>query len=103
MKPLSDLFGVQHYTLPSTKKSWKMTRKDLIGAFLDELNPPRIKVGLRPLQAFFLSSFFSERKMTVDQIYCFYKDCKGRNNFSSYFWWSTKPQNKAYDKGLIHR
>lgn len=72
------------------KKTRRTERGDLLELFLSRINPARLEKKLTPLSIAFMSRFFSMRKMDVSQVYQFYKDCDRANNFSAYFWWSTK-------------
>lgn len=86
MNPISTL--LTKYETLTPVKSRRTERGDLIDDFLKELNKDR--KNFKPLNHVFLSRFFSDRKMSNSQIYCFYKDCLRAKNFSSYFWYKTK-------------
>lgn len=83
---------LQGYKLQETKRTRRTERGDLLDLFLNRLNPERTRSGYKPLSVAFLSRFFSERHMSVPQIYQFYRDCERANDFSKYFWYMTKVQ-----------
>jgi len=88
LKTSQDLFSNYKVILPT--KGRRSERGDLITSFLEELNPPRSRVGLKELLPSYLSWKFSSVKMSTPEIYRFYQDCKRANNFSSYFWFKFK-------------
>jgi hypothetical protein len=83
---------LQGYNI-QVKRTRRTERGDLIDLFLAELNSQRVQSGFKPLSLPFLSRYFSERRMSVPQIYQFYMDCKRAKNFSSYFWFMTSAKN----------
>lgn len=81
-----------NYELKISKKDRRTERGDLIDQFLNQLNPQREMMGMRPLSPAFLSMKFSMARMTVSQLYQFYKDCERAYNFSAYFWYAMRPK-----------
>ena len=75
-----------------TIKSKRTPRGDLLTDFLTELNPHRVSHGYRPMHISYLSKMFSDRKMSVDDMYIFYKKCFNSKNFSATFWYEMKPR-----------
>lgn len=82
---------LEKYTI-TAKKSKHTERGDLIDQFLDQLNPQRMMMGMKPLTPAFLSMKFSSARMTIPHIYQFFKDCQRAQNFSAYFWYAMRPK-----------
>lgn len=87
VKEIKDLFSNYRIASTSTRRS---ERGDLLISFLEELNPPRVQAGYKPLLISYLSWKFSSVKMSTPEIYRFYKDCTRAKNFGSFFWFKFK-------------
>ncbi len=81
MKNISDFLKK-----PEKQKS-KITseRQLVIKDFLDQLNPPRIASGRKPLSPGFVS--MKMRFMTTSEMKVFYGECGYAENFSKHWWW----------------
>lgn len=85
-----ELFDLSRFTVKENNRGSQ--RGDMLDKFLAKLNPSRIAAGYKPLTHARLSMMLSH--LHTDQLYPFYKDCQRAKNFSAYFHWSLKPQNR---------
>lgn len=68
-------------------------REELLGKFLERLNPSRVKDGLPVLTIGRMVKLFEG--VPTSDIYPFFKSCEGARSFSRLFWSLIKPKKKV--------
>jgi len=70
---------------PKEKSKISNERQLVIKDFIDQLNPPRIARGLKPLSPGFIG--MKMRYMSTSELKVFYGECRYAQNFSKHWWW----------------
>lgn len=86
----TDLFGDRRMLARYSRNSNRRTseRSELFRLFLDELNPGRVKKGLKPLTAERLGYIFE--KVPTSDLYALDKACREARSYSALFWYRVK-------------
>ena len=86
---MESLFNLTSKYEIKTAPTFQSERAELIQKFLNKLNPPRLEVGLKPLNVVFISTILSYSNLkSPHDIYAFYRKCEAAKSFSKYFWWA---------------